>query len=172
MIRIGLISDTHNFLDSTVFEYFKDVDEIWHIGDFGTISIADQLKTIAPVVGVYGNIDGWDIRHEYPLIQDFVREGLRIVMTHIGGSLGRYALTIRKELEINPPDIFLCGHSHILKVGRDKALKNMIFINPGAAGKQGFHTERTIIRFAIDNGKVLDMQVINLGPKSDQEDIL
>jgi len=163
MIKIGLISDTHNYLDPQVFEYFKDRDEIWHAGDFGTISIADELATIAPVIGVYGNIDGQDIRSEYPLHQRLNREGVDLWMTHIGGTLGRYCIPIREEMESDPPDIFICGHSHILKIGRDKEKNNMLFINPGAAGRHGFQVYRTCVRFEIDSGKPRNMEVINLG---------
>lgn len=163
MIKIGLISDTHNYLDPQVFEYFKDCDEIWHAGDFGTIEIAEKLKKIAPVLGVYGNIDGEDVRNEYPLHQRFEREGIDFWMTHIGGIPGRYCIPIREEIENNTPDVFICGHSHILKVARDQNLDKMLYINPGAAGKQGFQEYRTVIRFEIDNGKIQNLEVINLG---------
>lgn len=163
MIKIGLISDTHNFLDPQVFDYFEGCDEIWHAGDFGTIKIAQQLEKIAPVLGVYGNIDGKDIRDEYPLHQRFTRQGIDFWMTHIGGIPGRYCIPIREEMESNPPDVFICGHSHILKVARDQNLNKMLFINPGAAGKQGFQEMRTILRFEIDEGKINNLEVINLG---------
>lgn len=163
MIKIGLISDTHNFLDPQVFDYFEGCDEIWHAGDFGTIKIAQQLEKIAPVLGVYGNIDGKDIRDEYPLHQRFTRQGIDFWMTHIGGIPGRYCIPIREEMESNPPDVFICGHSHILKVARDQNLNKMLFINPGAAGKQGFQEMRTVLRFEIDEGKIHNVEVINLG---------
>lgn len=165
MIKVGLISDTHHYLDPQVHEYFEDVDEIWHAGDFGTTDIADELQAIAPLTGVYGNIDGQDIRKEYPLHQRFTREGLNIWMTHIGGSLGRYCIPIRDEMDANPPDVFICGHSHILKIGRDQEKNRMLYINPGAAGRQGFQVYRTCVRFSIDEGKVRDMEVINLGKR-------
>lgn len=163
MIKVGLISDTHNWLDPQVFEYFEDRDEIWHAGDFGTLSIAEQLEEIAPVVGVYGNIDGQDIRKSYPLHQRFEREGVDVWITHIGGTLGRYCIPIREEMESNPPDLFVCGHSHILKIGRDPEKNGMLFINPGAAGRQGFQVYRTAVRFAIAGGALRDVEVINLG---------
>ncbi len=163
MIKVGLISDTHNYLDPQVLEYFKDRDEIWHAGDFGSIEVADKLNEVAPVIGVYGNIDGQDIRQQYPLHQRFDREGIDIWMTHIGGTLGRYCLPIRDEMEANPPDLFVCGHSHILKIGRDQEKNKMLFMNPGAAGKQGFQVYRTCIRFEINKGKILNVEVINLG---------
>ena len=162
MIKIGLISDTHNYLDPQVFEYFEDCDEIWHAGDFGSISIADELEKIAPVIGVYGNIDGQDIRKEYPLHQRFEREGLKVWMTHIGGIPGRYCIPIREEMEKNPPELFICGHSHILRISRDQDLNKMLYMNPGAAGKQGFQSQRTLIRFEIENGKLNNVEVINL----------
>ncbi|MDR9415919.1 MAG: metallophosphoesterase family protein [Gracilimonas sp.] len=162
MIKIGLISDTHNYLDPQVLEYFEDRDEIWHAGDFGSIKIADRLNEIAPVVGVYGNIDGKDIRSVYPLHQHFVRDGIKIWMTHIGGIPGRYCLPIRKEMDNSPPDIFICGHSHILRIARDQDHNKMLYMNPGAAGRQGFQQQRTIIRFEIVEGKIHNVEVINL----------
>ncbi|MDX1672316.1 MAG: metallophosphoesterase family protein [Balneolaceae bacterium] len=163
MIKVGLISDTHNYLDPQVFEYFEDRDEVWHAGDFGSLSIAEELKNIAPVIGVYGNIDGQDIRKQYPLHQRFEREGIDVWMTHIGGTMGRYCLPIREEIEDHPPDLFICGHSHILKIGRDKEKDNMLFLNPGAAGKQGFQVYRTCVRFEIADGEIGNLEVINLG---------
>jgi putative phosphoesterase len=162
MIKIGLISDTHNYLDPQILEFFDGCDEIWHAGDFGNIQIAEQLNKVAPVIGVYGNIDGEDIRNEFPLHQRFEREGLRIWITHIGGVPGRYCLPIRQELEDDPPELFICGHSHILRISRDQELDNMLYMNPGAAGKQGFQSHRTIIRFQIDSGKIHNVEVINL----------
>jgi len=162
-MKIGLISDTHNYLDPEIPGYFEECDEIWHAGDFGTIEIAEQLEEIAPVVGVYGNIDGQDIRKKYPLHQRFEREGVDVWMTHIGGIPGRYCIPIRDEIKKNPPDLFICGHSHILKIARDQALNRMLFMNPGAAGKHGFQVYRTVIRFSVNNGVISDVEVINLG---------
>ena len=167
MIKVGLISDTHSYLDPQVLEYFQDRDEIWHAGDFGNIEIADRLGEVAPVIGVYGNIDGQEIRKEYPLQQRFNREGIDFWMRHIGGTLGRYCLPIREEMENNPPDVFICGHSHILKIGRDQEKDKMLFINPGAAGRQGFQVYRTCVRFNIGDGKIQDMEVINLGKRGE-----
>ena len=163
MIKIGLISDTHNYLDQQVFEYFSDRDEIWHAGDFGSIEISNKLEKIAPVTGVYGNIDGQDIRSEYPLHQRFEKEGIDVWITHIGGVPGRYCIPIRNEIETNPPDLFICGHSHILKIARDQSLDKMLYMNPGAAGNQGFQVYRTIVRFDISKGKIQNVEVINLG---------
>jgi len=168
MIKIGLISDTHNYLDPQVLDFFEGCDEIWHAGDFGNIAIAEQLRKIAPVVGVYGNIDGEDIRNEFPLHQRFEREGMRVWITHIGGVPGRYCLPIRQELETDPPELFICGHSHILRISRDPELGNMLYMNPGAAGKQGFQSHRTIIRFQIAEGKIHNVEVINLDVEEEE----
>lgn len=162
MIKIGLISDTHNYLDPQVLDYFKDRDEIWHAGDFGNITIANQLKKVAPLIGVYGNIDGDDIRQEFPLHQRFVREGIDIWMTHIGGIPGRYCIPIRDQMDSNPPQLFVCGHSHILKIARDQNINKMLYMNPGAAGRQGFQVHRTILRFSIETGEIKNLEVINL----------
>ncbi|MEQ8579922.1 MAG: metallophosphoesterase family protein [Balneola sp.] len=167
MMKIGLISDTHNYLDPQTLDYFADCDEIWHAGDFGTIKIADQLKEVAPLVGVYGNIDGQDIRAEYPLHQRFDCEGVDVWMTHIGGIPGRYCIPIRQEMESNTPELFICGHSHILKVARDQQMDKMLYMNPGAAGRHGFQTERTIMRFTIHAGKIENVEVINLGSRAE-----
>jgi len=163
MMKIGLISDTHSYLDPEVLEHFSGCDEIWHAGDFGTLEIAQQLRQIAPVLGVYGNVDGREIRDEFPLHQRVTREGLRIWMTHIGGVPGRYCIPIREEIESTPPDIFVCGHSHILKIARDHALGNMLYMNPGAAGRQGFQVYRTVVRFELDAGAIRNVEVVNLG---------
>ncbi|WP_018126548.1 metallophosphoesterase family protein [Balneola vulgaris] len=165
MIKIGLISDTHGYLDPQALDYFDGRDEIWHAGDFGTIKIADQLKEVAPVIGVYGNIDGQDIRDEFPLHQRFMCEGVDVWMTHIGGIPGRYCIPIREEMENNTPELFICGHSHILRVARDQQLSKMLYMNPGAAGRHGFQKERTIMRFDIDQGKIHNVEVINLGAR-------
>lgn len=169
MIRIGLIADTHGYLDAQVFDYFKDVDEIWHAGDFGNLEIVQKLEEFCPLKGVYGNIDDQKIRQIFPYSQRFKLEGLDIWMVHIGGNPGRYALPIREEMESNPPDLFICGHSHILKIARDPVNKKMLYINPGAAGKQGFHVERTIVRFCIDSGKITNIEVVNLGSRVDED---
>ncbi len=166
MPKIGLISDTHGFLDPKVFDYFKDCDEIWHAGDFGTLQLSDQLAAFKPLRGVYGNIDGHDIRIVHPLHNRFEIEGMDIWMTHIGGYPGHYNPTIKKKLAENPPNIFICGHSHILKVMSDKSYRNLLCINPGAAGIHGFHKVKTIIRFEINEKKISNMQAIELGQRS------
>ena len=167
MPKIGLISDTHGFLDTKVYEYFKDCDEIWHAGDFGTLEVSDKLANFKPLRGVYGNIDGQDIRIIHPEHNRFVLGGMNVWMTHIGGYPDHYNPKIRKELTEDPPQIFICGHSHILKVMSDKKLKNMLCINPGAAGVHGFHKVKTIIRFEINEGKISNMQAIELGSRSE-----
>lgn len=168
MLKIGLISDTHHYLDPQVADYFNGVDEIWHAGDFGNIDIANELGKVAKVTGVYGNIDGQDIRSVFPLHQRFSREGMDVWMTHIGGNPGRYALPIKSALEDNPPDLFICGHTHILKIARDHEKRDMIYMNPGAAGVHGFHEFRTVVRFALENGKLQDVEVVNLGKRADK----
>ncbi len=161
MTRIGLISDTHNHLDETIFEHFKNCDEIWHAGDFGTNEIADKLKNFKPLKGVYGNIDGYDIRSVYPEKLKWKCEEINIFMTHIGGYPPKYNPAVKKELFADPPQIFISGHSHILKVMYDEKLQ-CLHMNPGAAGKQGWHKIRTIIRFAIDGKDIKDCEVIEL----------
>jgi len=161
-----VISDTHGYLDPAIEQYFEVCDEIWHLGDFGSADVAARLASIRPLKGVYGNIDGRDIRLQFPLEQRFVCEGLDVYMIHIGGAPPRYAPGLKAKLKANPPDILLCGHSHILRVMSDKTLGNMLYINPGAAGIQGFHKVRTVLRFEIDNGRPKNMEAIELGAKA------
>ena len=167
MKKIGLIADTHNYLDPQMKDFFQDRDEIWHAGDFGALALAAELEKIAPVVGVYGNIDGTDIKSKYPLHQRFETEGVNVWMTHIGGVPGRYCIPIRQEIESNPPDLFICGHSHILKISRDRELNNMLYMNPGAAGRHGFQIYRTVVRFSLHAGRIEDVEVINLGKRGE-----
>ncbi len=166
MTRIGLISDTHNFLDEAVFTHFAHCDEIWHGGDFGTIAIADRLKEGSglPLKGVYGNIDGQDIRGVYPKTLCWDCEEVRVYMTHIGGYPRRYAPGVKQELIKEKARLFISGHSHILKVMYDDQI-GCLHMNPGAAGRQGWHQVRTIIRFAIDGKEIKDCEVIELGKK-------
>jgi putative phosphoesterase len=166
MTRIGLISDTHNFLDEKVFSSFAECDEIWHAGDFGTIGIADSIeeRTGKTVKGVFGNIDGTDISTRFPEQLHFLCEGVQVFIKHIGGYPGRYAPGIKNEISLHNSTLFICGHSHILKIMYDDKL-NCLHINPGAAGKQGWHTVRTIIQFVIDGKDIRDCQVIELGGK-------
>lgn len=165
MTRIGLLSDTHGFLDQRLFNDFKDCDEIWHAGDVGNVKIIDQLREFKPVRGVYGNIDGHEVRLDWPENQRFMIEEVSIWMTHIGGAPPNYNSNVKPELKTNTPKIFVCGHSHILRVIKDEKLNNMLYINPGAAGKEGFHKVRTALRFAIDGAKIFQMEVIDLGKR-------
>jgi len=161
MKTIGLISDTHGYLDEAVFKHFENCDEIWHAGDFGTIEIADRLNAFKPLRGVYGNIDGQDIRSKYPEHLKFDCEELKVWITHIGGYPGRYSPGIREEIYRNPPGLFISGHSHILKVIYDKKI-NCLHLNSGAAGKQGWHKVRTLLRFCISGEKIHNLDVIEL----------
>lgn len=164
MTRIGLISDTHNYLDDAVFRHFEHCDEIWHGGDFGTVDIANQLKAFKPLRGVYGNIDGRDVRSEYPLKQEWTCEEVKVFMIHIGGYPGRYAPGVKQELIDCGAKLFISGHSHILKVIYDDKI-GCLHMNPGAAGKQGWHQVRTLLRFAIDGANIKDLEVIELGKR-------
>ena len=161
MTRIGLISDTHSYLDPSVFEHFKNCDEIWHGGDFGTLAIADELKSFKPLRGVFGNIDGNDIRSVYHEQLVFMCEEVKVMMRHIGGYPPRYNPETKKEILINKPHLFISGHSHILKIMYDDKLK-CLHINPGAAGKHGWQKVRTLVRFAIDGKDIKDCEVIEL----------
>lgn len=169
MTRIGLISDTHDYLDENVFEHFKNCNEIWHAGDFGNIEIAVRLLKFkkpesgkAPLLrGVYGNIDGYDIRIMYPEQIVFTCEDVKVMIRHIGGYPPRYNPETKKELLLHRPQLFISGHSHILKVMYDDKLK-CLHMNPGAAGKQGWQKVRTIIRFVIDGKEIKDCEVIEL----------
>jgi len=164
MMRIGLISDTHGYLDPKVEKYFKECDEIWHLGDVGNIEVIKQLTKIKPVRGVYGNIDGQEIRNVFPKELKFTCEEVKVWLVHIGGYPNRYSKDIKKRIEFNAPDLFITGHSHILKVMYDKKL-SLLHINPGAAGKSGFHKVKTLVRFTIDKKNIKDLEVIELGPK-------
>jgi putative phosphoesterase len=164
MLRIGLLSDTHHFLDEAVFDYFDSCDEIWHAGDFGVVELADKLAAFRPLRGVYGNIDGQDVRRRYPEKLTWRSEEVPVFMTHIGGYPPKYNPAILKELTADPPLLFICGHSHILKIQYDEELQ-CLHMNPGAAGKQGWHTVRTVIRFTIDGKNMKDCEVIELGKK-------
>jgi uncharacterized protein len=164
-MKIGLISDTHSHWDSQIAEYFKDCDEIWHAGDIGSLEVIRQLEALKPVRAVHGNIDGSEIRQQYPENQRFVCEGLDVWITHIGGYPPRYNPKILKMLKANPPRIFICGHSHILRVMPDKNLGNLLYLNPGAAGQEGFHQVRTVLRFEITEQKISRMEVVELGKR-------
>ncbi|MCA6075379.1 metallophosphoesterase family protein [Fulvivirga sedimenti] len=166
MKRIGLLSDTHGFLNPKIWEYFQECDEIWHAGDIGTIEAADDLEKFRPLRAVYGNIDGKDLRVRYPEDLFFTLGGVRVYMTHIGGYPPRYNPRVRKIIQQEKPDLFIDGHSHILKIMRDPGLPNLLHINPGAAGKQGFHKISTLVRFSLEAGRISDLQVIELGKRA------
>jgi len=163
--KIGLLSDTHHFLDEAVLSHFTECDEIWHAGDFGTIEIADKIQQQFPektLRGVFGNIDGADVRSRFPEQLNFLCEEVNVMIRHIGGTPPKYNPETKKQLILQKPGLFICGHSHILKVMFDNALQ-CLYINPGAAGHQGWHTVRTIIRFAIDGKEIRNCEVVELG---------
>ena len=164
MTRIGILSDTHGHWDDRYLKHFENCDEIWHAGDIGSWEVAERLAAFRPLRAVYGNIDGGDVRRTYPELNRFTIEGTDVLIKHIGGYPGRYDASIRQRLFVRPPRLFVCGHSHILKVQYDKTL-NMLYINPGAAGIYGFHKVRTLLRFAIDQGEFKDLEVIELAEK-------
>lgn len=161
MIRIGLLSDTHAYWDEKFRKYFDSCDEIWHAGDIGSVEVAEQLAALKPLRAVYGNIDGRELRLTYPETLRFRCEEAEVVMKHIGGYPGKYHPSIRRELLTQPPQLFISGHSHILKVMFDPQL-NMLHINPGAAGLYGFHKQRTLVRFTIDGKQFKDLEIIEL----------
>lgn len=165
MKKILLLSDTHDHIDDRILDYASKADEIWHAGDIGTVKVSDELKKIKSLRAVYGNIDGTEIRSEFPLDSIFEVEGVKVVMTHIGGFPGKYTARVKALLQKEKPKLYICGHSHILKVMPDKAL-DLIHMNPGAAGFYGNHFIRTMIRFTLNSGKIEDPEVIELGRKS------
>ena len=162
MKKILLLSDTHNHLDQKIFKYAETCDQVWHAGDIGTVSICNEIKRHKPLIAVYGNIDGQDIRKEYPFHQRFKCEEVDVWITHIGGGPGRYVPEIRNALSINPPKLFICGHSHILKVMFDKK-HNMLYMNPGAAGIYGAHKVKTLLRFIIEGKEIKNLEIIEIG---------
>jgi putative phosphoesterase len=161
MLQIGLISDTHAYWDDKFTVYFSECDEIWHAGDIGSEEVLNRLEMIKPVRAVYGNTDNHIIRMRCTEILRFRVEEVDVLLTHIGGYPGNYTSQIRREIYAAPPSLFVCGHSHIVKVMFDKSLK-MLCVNPGAAGKSGFHQVRTILRFVIDGSSIKDLEVIEL----------
>lgn len=163
MTRIGLLSDTHSYLDPTLKNHFADCDQLWHAGDIGDPAVLDELKRWNPTVRlVYGNIDDTTLRARLPLNLEFTVEDLSVFMTHIGGYPGRYTARVRKVLDERRPGLYICGHSHILKVMPDKK-RGLLHMNPGACGRHGFHRMRTALRFGIDDGRIVHLEVIELG---------
>ncbi|MCC6818275.1 MAG: metallophosphoesterase family protein [Bacteroidia bacterium] len=167
MKKILLLSDTHACSEPDITRHFINYDEIWHAGDWGNLTIYELMCIHGkPIKGVYGNIDGQEIRQIFPLNNYFECEGIKVYMTHIGGYPGKYNPKTLTELKKNTPDLFICGHSHILRVMRDPNLQNMLYMNPGAAGRHGFHNMRTMLKFNLDNGKISDVAVIELGKRT------
>jgi putative phosphoesterase len=164
MKKILLLSDTHSHIDEAILKYVRLADEVWHAGDIGDLKVTDALKGIKPLRAVYGNIDDDKARMEFPLNNRFFCEEVDVWITHIGGYPGKYNQAIRNELQFNPPKLFICGHSHILKVQFDQTL-NLLHMNPGACGVYGFHQVRTMLRFEIDGDKIQHLEIIELGKK-------
>jgi len=164
LTRIGLISDTHSWLDSAVFNYFEHCDEIWHGGDFGSLEVIEQLQQFKPLKGVFGNIDNGPIQQLFPEDNFFTCEDVNVYIRHIGGYPGRYAPGVKEKIKKNKSGLFISGHSHILKVMFDESLQ-CLHMNPGAAGNQGWHKVRTLIRFTIDGKNIKDCEVIELGKR-------
>ena len=162
MIKIGLLSDTHGYLDPKIYKYFNKVDEIWHAGDIGSLKVIDELKAFKPLKAVYGNIDNHEIRSIFREVEFFISNGLKVLIIHIGGYPNRYPAKIQALIEEYNPDLFICGHSHILKVIYDKR-NGLMHMNPGACGRYGIHTMRTLLRFSVGDGKVSKLEVIELG---------
>ncbi len=161
MTKIGLISDTHGYFDPKIYEWFNDVDEIWHAGDIGSEEVLNKLEEFKPTKAVFGNIDDWQIRNRTSEFLEFKCENMNILITHIGGYPPNYSPGILKILKDKKPNIFICGHSHILKVINDQKL-NILHINPGAIGKSGFHQVRTALRFKIENNNIKDLEIIEI----------
>ena len=164
-MKIGLISDTHSYLDPKVFDHFKNCDEIWHAGDIGTMDLADELAKFRPLKAVYGNIDDKGLQARFPEDLWMEAEGISVLMTHIGGAPPNYNPRVKKLLAKKIPQMFICGHSHILRIKRDAAFNNMLYVNPGAAGQHGFHSMKTIVRFEIVSKEIKNMEVIELGKR-------
>lgn len=164
MRKILLLSDTHSHMDARILEFAATVDEVWHAGDIGNLAVTDALATVRPMVAVYGNIDDSSARRTFPHTVDFEVAGLRVVMTHIGGYPGRYANGVAAQLDLLRPGLFICGHSHILKVMPDKK-RGLLHMNPGAVGHHGFHLVRTMLRFEVAEGIVKNLEVIELGKR-------
>lgn len=164
-MKIGLLSDTHSYLDPKVFVHFKDCDEIWHAGDIGDSRVATELERFKPLKAVFGNIDHLELQTKYPEDLRFSCEGISVFITHIAGTPPKYNPRVRALLSQNPPDLFICGHSHILCIKRDPQLNNMLFVNPGAAGNHGLHRIKTLVRFSVEAKKISNMEVIELGKR-------
>jgi putative phosphoesterase len=159
--KILLLSDTHGYIDEKILNYCKNADEVWHAGDIGNHEVTDKIKEVSVLRAVYGNIDDKNIRNEFPLDQKFTIEGVSVWITHIGGYPYRYNPRVKESILLRPPKLFISGHSHILKVQYDKKLK-LLHMNPGAAGKHGFHKVRTLLRFEIENTEIKNLEIIEM----------
>lgn len=164
MRRIGLLSDTHGFVDPKVYDFFKDCDEIWHAGDFGNMEVVDELEAFKPLKGVYGNIDDHVVRKVFRKHFKFRIEQVKVWMTHIGGYPGHYDKSVKPDIFHDPPTLFISGHSHILKVIYDKKI-GTLHINPGAAGNHGFHKVKTLLRFVIEGDRIKDLEIMEIDRK-------
>ena len=162
--KILLLSDTHSHIDENILKYVKQADEVWHAGDIGNLQVTDAIQSIKPLKAVFGNIDDDKARREFPLHNRFSCEEVSVWITHIGGYPGKYNQSFKNEIQTNPPKLFICGHSHILKVQFDKKL-NLLHLNPGACGIHGFHQIRTMLRFEIDRDKIQNLEIIEIGNK-------
>lgn len=164
MKRILLLSDTHSYMDDRILKYAEDADEIWHAGDFGNLQVIESLEQLKPLRGVYGNIDDSKIRTIFPEVSSFMCEDVKVLMIHIGGYPGKYSPLAKKEIETHKPQLFISGHSHILKAMNDSK-NNLLHLNPGACGNQGWHKVRTMMRFTINGKDIQDLEVIELGAR-------
>lgn len=163
-MKILLLSDSHSYIDDRIIDYAEKADEIWHCGDFGNLEVIDKLEEIKPLRGVYGNIDGTEIRKIFPEVLRFKCENVEVLMIHIGGYPGKYTLLAKKEIEEKTPKLFISGHSHILKAMYDQKNK-LLHLNPGAMGKVGWHQMRTMMRFEINGDQIENLEIIELGKK-------
>ena len=164
-MKIGLLSDTHGYLDPKVFKYFEQVDEIWHAGDIGTIEVLEELRKFKPTIAVWGNVDGGQLRVECKEGEIFEREGVRVLLTHIAGKPPKYNKEVLGYVKKYQPKLLICGHSHILKVMPDGA-NRLLFMNPGAAGKHGFHKVKTLLRFDLEDKEIKNLEVVEMGPRA------
>lgn len=164
MKKILLLSDTHGLLDQRIIKYIDGVDEVWHAGDIGSTAVADGISSLKTLKGVYGNIDSAELRKQFPENQIFICEGVKVLMTHIGGYPGRYSAKLKKLILEKKPQLYICGHSHILKVVQDRK-NNLLHMNPGACGVHGFHQIRTLLRFELNQGKIKKLEAIELGQR-------
>jgi len=162
MTTLGIVSDTHGYFHPELIDALDGVDHILHAGDIGDLTIIDGLKAVAPVTAVYGNVDGWDIRHRTGEHQRVTFAGVNVWMTHIAGRPGAWQRGMGEKLRADPPDVFICGHSHILRIERVEGFRNMLYLNPGAAGRQGFHQRKTCVRLVLDDGSPVQADVIHL----------